>query len=173
VSEASPVTGEGSERRAARKSRGTADDRVVTVAFENGRWRRAGWAGFGLVLGVLLIWQLGVVGQVLGALLLALGGWNAFRFVQTLRHPAGEIAVTEQELRLPHGLCSGGHTVVDPATVEHAYFLRRAVPWAIAGPILVIEAAGKTYSFPRDWFATDADQRRIAHALNRRLGRLP
>jgi hypothetical protein len=36
---------------------------------------------------------------------------------------------------------------------------------------LVIETSDERFVYPRDWFASDSDQRRVAHALGRRLGR--
>ena len=62
----------------------------MTVAFEHGRWRHAGWAAFGVIAGGFLVWKLGVVGKGVGAVLIAIGAYNAFRFVRTLLHPAGE-----------------------------------------------------------------------------------
>jgi hypothetical protein len=45
------------------------------------------------------------------------------------------------------------------------YFLRRSVPWNRSAPVLVVELGKRAMAFPRDWFATEADQRRIVHAL--------
>lgn len=175
MSEASPVTGEESERRgAARRARSTgADEHSVAVLFESGRLRHGGWAAAGLLVGAALVWKLGVVGKGVGVALIALGLLNLVRFVRSLRHPAGELRVSDAEVRLPRGLCAADPVVVSPEQVTAAFFLRRAVPWAKAGPILVIEADGRSFAFPRDWFASDADQRRVARALNKRLGRLP
>lgn len=173
MSEASPVTGEESERGASRRTRSATDERWVLVELEHGRWNHAGWALFGLVLGALLIWKLGVVGKGVGVALVAFGAFHGFRFARTLLHPAGAIKVTDSEVQLPRGLCRKGHLTISIDRVTHAFFLRRSVPWLTTGPVLVIEAEGVTHIFPRDWFASDADQRRVAHALNKRLGRLP
>jgi hypothetical protein len=173
VSEASPLIGEGSERHSGRRSRGVTEDRNVTVEFEHGRWGHGGWALFGLVVGSLLLWHLGIVGKGLGAVLVGFGVYHGVAFARTLLHPAGEIRVTDTEVRLPRGLCRSGALAVAPEAIRHAYFLRRSVPWSKAGPVLVVETEGQTHLFPRDWFASDADQRRVAHALNRRLDRLP
>ena len=56
--------------------------------------------------------------------------------------------------------------------VTHAFFLRRAVPWTQAGPILIVEVGEAIFSYPRDWFASESEQRRILEAINRRLGRM-
>jgi len=42
------------------------------------------------------------------------------------------------------------------------------VPWTRAAPVLVVEAGGKPFTFPRDWFLTEADQRRIVRELHAR-----
>jgi hypothetical protein len=74
-------------------------------------------------------------------------------------------------VRLPDGLCVKGARTVPWDGIRHVFFLRRSVPWARTGPILVIETEDRTFSYPRDWFASDSDQRRVAHAIFRRLGR--
>jgi hypothetical protein len=51
--------------------------------------------------------------------------------------------------------------------VTAVYFLRRSVPWNRSAPVLVIELGPKAMAFPRDWFASEADQRHIIHALMR------
>ena len=45
------------------------------------------------------------------------------------------------------------------------YFLRRSVPWNRAAPVLVVELGERRSLFPRDWFASEADQRHVVHAL--------
>jgi hypothetical protein len=49
--------------------------------------------------------------------------------------------------------------------VTASYFLRRSVPWNRASPELVVELGDKAMAIPRDWFATEADQRHVVHAL--------
>jgi hypothetical protein len=49
--------------------------------------------------------------------------------------------------------------------VTAAYFLRRSVPWTKAAPVLIVEVGERAYVYPRDWFRTEADQRRILDAL--------
>ena len=140
------------------------------MTLEHGRWRHFGWSAVGGALGVFLVWKLGTVGKGLGIILLVLGVVNLVRFARTLVRAAGSIAVSEEAVRLPEGLCRARAHTIEYAGVRHAFFLRRAVPWTRTGPILVIETDRGVFSYPRDWFTSDSDQRRIAHAIHRHLG---
>jgi hypothetical protein len=122
----------------------------------------------GAAIGGVLIWKLGTVGKGLGIVLLALGSVNLVRFARTLLQPAGTIEVSEQGVRLPVGLCRKEARTVPFERIRQAFFLRRSVPWTMTGPLLVIETDERVFSYPRDWFGSDADQRRIAHAIHRR-----
>ncbi|HEU5055188.1 MAG TPA: hypothetical protein VFU21_01625 [Kofleriaceae bacterium] len=141
------------------------------ISLEHGRWRHFSWLAVGSGLGIFLVWKLGTVGKGLGVVLLVLGAVNLVRFARTLLRPAGSIAVSEDSVKLPDGLCRADAHTIEYRGIRHAFFLRRAVPWTRTGPILVIETDRGVFSYPRDWFATDSDQRRIAHAIHRRLGR--
>lgn len=141
----------------------------IQVVLEHGRSRHIGWIAFCGVLGVLFVLKLGSIGQVVGGLLLLAALMQGVSVIRTLMHKPGTFQVTESVISLPKGLCRGEHLELTESQLEHAFFLRRAVPWSKAGPILVIEAEGKAYSYPRDWFASDSDQRRVAMALNHRL----
>ena len=132
------------------------------------RYRHLAWMGFGVITGALLIWKLGSVGQWLGVVLLAVGAVATYSFVRTLLFPAGTISVGDDGVELPRGLCRGAPVKLRLDEIEHAYLLRRAVPWTRAAPVLVIEAGGRPYSYPRDWFVTEADQRRVVRELNAR-----
>lgn len=174
MSAPSPATGvdasaRKAERAAARRSAG---ESTFHVSLESGRWRHLTWIVTSAAVGVLLLWKLGVVGKAVGVLLLAYGALNVYRFVRTLLNPAGRIEVRDDGVVLPIGLCTRGTTTVPYDEVRHAFFLRRAVPWSRTGPILVIEAGNRAFTYPRDWFTSDSDQRRVALALNRRLGRI-
>ena len=140
------------------------------VALEHGRWRHFGWLVVGGALGAFLLWKLGTVGKGLGVILILVGVVNLVRFARTLLRSAGSIAVTEEAVRLPEGLCRGRAHTIEYGAIRHAFFLRRAVPWTRTGPILVIETDRRVFSYPRDWFTSDSDQRRIAHAIHRRIG---
>jgi hypothetical protein len=141
----------------------------VQVVLEHGRSRHLGWIAFCGVVGLLFVLKLGSIGQGVGALLLLIALLQTISAVRTLLHKPGTFEVSEDKISVPTGLCKGEHLTLSETQLEHAFFLRRAVPWSKAGPILVIEAEGKAYTFPRDWFASDSDQRRVAMALNHRI----
>lgn len=139
------------------------------VAFEHGRWRHFGWLVAGLLAGGFLLVKLGTVGKAVGVALILIGILNGVRFARTLMHPAGSIEVDEEGVALPDGLCRKGSCRVGYGGIRHAFFLRRSVPWTLTGPVLVIETEDRVFRYPRDWFTSDSDQRRVAHAIHRRL----
>lgn len=144
-----------------------ADKRRLEIELEVSRQRAVGWAVFGTLLGGLLIWKLGTVGVWVGIALIAIGAYRAFQLVQTFLYKPGKIVVSEREVVLPRGLCLPRPLVVAPEAVTAVYFLRRSVPWNRSAPVLVIELGPKAMAFPRDWFASEADQRHVVHALRR------
>jgi hypothetical protein len=186
-------SGQNAKRRSERKP---PVENSCRVQLESGRWRHFGWGAFCIVAGALLVWKLGTVGKWVGVVLILISGFSVKNFVTTLLRPAGRIEVDAEQVVLPRGLCRGEDTV-PIADVKHAFFLRRAIPWTRAGPVLVIEVIRsrfteekrgnpyrhpaeteddqRIYAYPRDWFATgprgDADQKRVAAVLNRRLER--
>jgi hypothetical protein len=90
----------------------------------------------------------------------------AWAFARTVIFAPGTIIVDGSQVVLPRGLCRSKPATFARDRVEHVYLLRRAVPWTRAAPVLVIEADGKAFSYPRDWFASEADQRRVIRALH-------
>jgi hypothetical protein len=139
----------------------------LAIELEVSRRRSAAWTIFGLIVGALLIWKLGTVGVWGGIALVATGVFHAWNLIQTFRYPPGTIIVTEREVSLPRGLCMPRPVVAKPKDVTAVYFLRRSVPWNHAAPVLVIELGARAMAFPRDWFASEADQRHVVHALLR------
>jgi len=135
------------------------------------RWRHFTWAAFGLIAGGFLVWKLGAVGKGVGAVLLFAGVWATWSFLRTILFSAGTIVLDGRRLTLPRGLCRPGTVELSIDDVRHAYFLRRAVPWTRAAPVLVIETESDALIYPRDWFATEADQRRIVSRLVEALRR--
>ncbi len=124
---------------------------------------------FGLVVGSLLIWKLGTVGVWVGVVLMVVGAFRAWELVQTFLHAPGTIRVTDSQVSLPRGLCLPKPVQVSPGDVTAVYFLRRSVPWNRSAPVLVVEIGDRAMAFPRDWFASEADQRHVVHALMRGL----
>jgi hypothetical protein len=139
----------------------------LEVELEASRGRSIGWTIFGLLFGALLIWKLGTIGVWVGFVLVAMGVYHAWKLAQTFLHPPGMIAISDREVSLPRGPCAPRPVVVKPSEITSVYFLRRSVPWNHAAPVLVVELGPKAMLFPRDWFASEADQRRIVHALLR------
>jgi len=162
-----PEPGSKPEARADKDRARTSARGTVEIELELSRQRVIGWTVFGLLLGVLLIWKLGTVGVWVGVGLVILGLVRAWQLVQTFLYPPGTIRVTEHEVVLPRGLCLPRPVQVKPADVTAVYFLRRSVPWNRSAPVLVIEVGPKAMAFPRDWFASEADQRHVVHALLR------
>ena len=144
-------------------------DEPFEIELVHARRSHLGWALVELVLGVLLVWKLAIVGQVVGVVFLALGAWTARSFILTLLHAPGTIKVGADQVALPVGLCRGKTRELPLAEVKHVFFLRRAVPWTRAAPVLVIETADRAYTYPRDWFASEADQHMVLRGLHKRI----
>lgn len=153
-----------------RERSGSRSARPVQIELEVSRQRSIGWTIFGLVVGVLLIHGLGTVGVWAGIALVVAGLYHAWQLVRTLLHPPGTIAVAEHEVVLPRGPCLPRPVVVTPHDITAIYFLRRSVPWNHAAPVLIVELGERAMMYPRDWFASEADQRHVIHAVLRAKG---
>ncbi len=171
MSESSPETGDATEDEKDEKKVGKDDEKPtrgnVAIELEMSRQRAISWTIFGIIFGALLIWKLGIVGVWVGVLLVVLGVFRAYELAQTFLHPPGTIIVNETEVVLPRGLCMGKPVKVPRSEVTSVYFLRRSVPWNRSAPVLVVELGPRAFAFPRDWFASEADQRHVVHALLR------
>ena len=146
-------------------------DEALVVPLYHARWRHFAWAAVLVGLGALLFVSMGAFGKIAGLILLALAVGPSLEFVRTLAHEAGEIGVNAQGVALPPRICSGTSAEVPFVDVKHAYFLRRMLPWMTTGPLLVVETVRGTFAYPRDWFASEADQRRVVTTINRRVAR--
>jgi hypothetical protein len=162
ASQSSPETGSAPER--------STDRAFVEVELEVSWQETAAWAAFQLIFGALLAWKLGTVGVWVGVLLLVRGAFRAYEVVQMLLHAPGTIVVSDDEVVLPRGLSMSKPVKVAPSEITAAYFLRRSVPWNRSAPVLVVELGDRAMAFPRDWFASEADQRHVIHALLDRIG---
>lgn len=129
------------------------------------RQRQWAWAIGGVIVGILLVLRLGTVGVWGGYVMIAIGLFRAYELVQTFRNPAGKIVVSKDKVSLPRGVHRPMPIVVAPSDVTAVYFLRKSVPWNRAAPVLVIELGERALLYPRDWFASEADQRHVVHAL--------
>ena len=137
----------------------------ILIQLEHARWRHFGWATFCMVVGGLLLLKLGTVGQGFGLFLIGLAIYRGYRFAKTLLLPAGTIEITTSHVELPLGLCNGKSERIAIDEVAHVFLLRRAVSWTTSGPVLIIEAGARAYSYPRDWFESETDQRKILQRL--------
>ncbi len=122
---------------------------------------------FGLIVGAVLIWQFGAVAVWGGIVLVVVGSFGAWEAAVSYLRPAGSIIVSEHEVVLPRGLHMTKPVTAPPGAVTAVYFLRKSVPWNRASPILIVEIGGRAMAFPREWFASEADQKHIVHALVR------
>lgn len=109
--------------------------------------------------------KLGTVGVWAGYVLIALGLYRAYQLAMSLIYPPGTIVVTPTRVTLPRSAHRPRPLEVEPSAVTAVYFLRRSVPWNRSAPVLVVELGDKAMAYPRDWFASEADQRHIVHAL--------
>src|SRR5450432_1200037 len=138
---------------------------TVEVELEASRQRLISWTVFGIVFGTLLVWKLGTVAVWAGWVLIALGLFRGYQLALSFIHPAGTIVVSEKHVVLPRKLHRPNPFDVKPSEVTAVYFLRRSVPLYHAAPVLVVELGSRAILYPRDWFATEADQRHVVHAL--------
>jgi hypothetical protein len=138
---------------------------TVEIELEVSRQRWTTWTIGGILGGLLLIWKLGTVGVWVGYVLIALGLFRAFQLAMSFRYPAGKFVISENKVSLPRGVHRATAIEVEPSAVTASYFLRRSVPWNRSAPVLVVELGDKALAYPRDWFASEADQRHVIHAL--------
>lgn len=156
-------------KRKGGKARRQSLDAPFEITLVHSRNTHAGTALISLVLGVLLVWKLAIVGQVVGVVCLVVALVQGRSFLLTLLNPPGTIALGADDLALPAGLCRGKETRFGWSEVKHAFYLRRAVPWTRAGPVLVVEAGDLAFTYPRDWFASEAEQRRVLQGIQLRV----
>jgi hypothetical protein len=156
-----------SDRKVASKSNDSSGLRrdVIEIELEHSRQREIAWTIGGILGGLLLVAKLGTVGVWAGYALIVYGLFKAYLLVMSFVNPPGTIVVTERKVVLPRGVHRGKPLEVTPKDVTAVYFLRRSVPWNKSSPVLVVELGEKAMIFPRDWFATEADQRHVVHAL--------
>jgi hypothetical protein len=168
ASESSPETGrakDGKETPFRHEDPKRAPLETVEVELEVSRQRWITWTIGGIIGGALLVAKLGTVGVWVGYVLIALGLLRAYQLVMSFLHPPGTFVISEHEVKLPRGVHRPHPLVVEPSAVTAVYFLRRSVPWNRSAPTLIVELGDKAMVYPRDWFASEADQRHVVHAL--------
>lgn len=172
MSVSSQVTGVDARKDGMSASRDDQETEGVAIDVEliHARWRNLFWGAFSSALAFGLIMVFGPFGWVVGGIFLLVGLSSLWSFVKTLLYAPGHIAVGDGEIKLSPSLCSPSVITLRINDVSHAYLLKRAVPWATSGPVLVVESKHNAWTYPRDWFASESDQRRVLVAINRNLG---
>ncbi len=165
ASASSPETGRDKQSPFRRDDPKRAPLDTVEIELEVSRQRWITWTIGGILGGALLVWKLGTVGVWAGYVLIALGLFRAYQLVMSFVHPAGTFVISEDKVILPRGIHRSSALEVEPSAVTATYFLRRSVPWNRSAPVLVVELGDQAMAFPRDWFASEADQRHVIHAL--------
>jgi hypothetical protein len=170
ASEAAAAADAGKRSRG-RKGKSSKSEGPFEVTLVHARNTHLGWAIVALAVGVLLVWKLAIVGQALGVISLVFAAFAARSFAMTLLNPPGTIRVEDDRVELPVGLCRGKSDALPYEQIKHVFFLRRAVPWTRAGPVLVVETADLAFTYPRDWFSSESEQRRVLRGIHRKLRR--
>jgi hypothetical protein len=170
ASPTSPATGADDKGPFRKEDPDRAPIETVEIELEVSRQRWIAWTIGGIVGGALLIWKLGTVGVWAGYILIALGIFRGFQLVMSLVHKPGTFVIAPTKVTLPRHAHRPNPLVVEPSAVTAVYFLRRSVPWNRSAPVLIVELGDKAMVYPRDWFASEADQRHVVHAL---LSHLP
>lgn len=144
-----------------------ADSGRVEIELEVSRGRWMSWTLGGGAIGGLLIWKLGTLGVWGGVVLVAIAAHHAWRLLQTFLYPPGTIVVSDHEISLPRGPYKPRPVMARRSDITAAYVLRKSVPWNRVPPVLIVELGATAMVFPRDWFTSEADQRRVIDALSR------
>ena len=144
----------------------------LAVELVPARWRHATW---GLVLALLGLFLAARVGgttpTIAGVLVLGGATYHLWSFVRSFLRAAGGISLDGDVLVVtPRQHAEALRLAL--TEIRSAYVLRRRALLAISSPVLVLETARGTFEYPRDWFMTDGDQRRVAAAVGRALGYL-
>ena len=149
--------------------------RDLSIGLVTAPWSAAGWAVFCVLPGALLFLGLGTVARWVGIGLMLIGAAFAVSALRWLLSPAGNIAITgtgdAATISLPRGRASSSAVTVPMSKVTSAYFLRHALPMNSTSPLLVVEADGNAYQYPRHWFTNEAEQRQLIHQILARISK--
>lgn len=138
---------------------------AVTIVLHTARLRHGLSAIIGVALGLVLVLKTAILGQIIGALLVAWGLYHAARWLVATNRGAATLAVRGDRVTLPRKAHKSIEAAIPTEQITAAYLLRHASPWHKAAPTLVIEAGREAFVYPRDWFASETDQRRIIDAI--------
>src|SRR5688572_9601775 len=169
ASQSSPATGaeSPSDDSAAAPAKDVKDQLKIDLELSRQRW--IAWTIGGIIGGILLILELGTVGVWAGYVLIALGLVRGYFLAMSLIYPAGSFIVSATQVTLPRAAHRPRPLVVEPSAITAVYFLRRSVPWNRSSPVLIIELGDTAMVYPRDWFASESDQRHVVDAIRRLL----
>ena len=138
----------------------------MEIELDSGAGRHFFWMLVRLVLAGVLILRMGTAfGWVAGGLLAAFGVRSAILFVRSAIRQAAVVTVVGNRLLLPRTPTSTRIDAVPLRDVRHCYLLKRAVPWTMSGPVVVVETASQVWNLPRDWFKQDDDPHRLVAAV--------
>ncbi|MBK9070555.1 MAG: hypothetical protein IPL79_06085 [Myxococcales bacterium] len=143
---------------------------TVSVKLSTSQLRHGISALVGLALGAFLVIKTNTLGQWAGYGLLAWGAYHAVWWIYTTATGAAALVVGPAQTQLPARSSRGPQATLPTSSLTAAYLLRHASPWNKAAPTLVIETGERAYLYPRDWFAGEADQRRIIDAIASHTG---
>jgi len=145
------------------------DKGPLEISLRPARGKHVGWALIGLLIGFLFLFAVGGgAGVGFG---LAAGVWGAYHVYRIALFTFGRrqvVRIDDERAELPRGPVGDKVTSIAPGEIKHAFFLRRSVPLFQASPVLVVEVGDEALTFPRDWFASEGDQERVAAAIRAR-----
>lgn len=108
------------------------------------------------------LWKMDILGKLFGV---GVGLWAlraAWHLARATQHGVASIELGAHSISLPAARFANTPAANVPyEQVTSAYFLHEAVPRRWAAPVLVIEANQIAHAYPRDWFDSEADARRI------------
>ena len=139
------------------------------VVLAAGGLQRAVWVLISIVIGVLCISKLGIVAQWVGVALVLWGAYGGVQCLNALRNKPSRFVLSGDTVRLPTGIANGATVELSMESVNHVYLRRRSTPPFTSSPLLVVETENKAFTYPRDWFANEADQMLVGSVLRKRI----
>jgi len=145
------------------------DKGPLVIPLRPARGKHVGWALIGLLVGFLFAFAFGGPGGVVvGIAAAGWGGYHVYRLALFTFARRQVLRIDDERAELPRGPVGEKVTSVAPGEIKHVFVLRRSVPLFQASPVLVLEVGDEAFTYPRDWFASEGDQERIAAAIRAR-----